>query len=300
MQPSLLDTTVMAARAEMREMGVPDPSLLFLCGTGLPTFVENAGVESTAGFRRHGSIALERVQTLPDPWRQGELTFGVLDSQQGPVNTWLIEDHSLEFAAQPGRPAFESALLIWIAAAAGAQVLVHTSAGGSLPGSPFEPGDLCIVSDYLNLSGGTPLLGLGESKLGPMFPDLTRLFSDTLMAAARRQADVLGITANTGIVAATTPVSLATPAEREWYRTAGADAWSQGLATPFLAAGHAGFEVLALVALIDAETPRNLKNGVDVPSMLAASEAVAPVLDDLLNHLAPLLASHAFQSSEVS
>lgn len=295
MNASLLDATVGAARSELRERGVPDPAVLFLCGTGLPTFASGADATGPSGFKRHGALALDDVQALTAPWRAAELVWGVIDAPGGPANVWLIEDASLEFAPGSERPAFEAGLLVWIAAAAGASVLVHTSAGGALPGSDFQAGELCIVDDYLNLSGRTPLLGVGESALGPLFPDLTRLFAGGLVTAARRQAEQLGISAEPGIAAAAAPVALATPAERQWFRSAGADVWAQGLQSPFLAAAHAGLEVLALIALIDGNSAR--EQGTSVEGLLNQADHVAPALDELIAHLAPIAAEYALQSA---
>lgn len=296
MTPSLLDSTVQVARGELRDLGVPDPALVFLCGTGLPTFAASTAPGDTSGFRRHGAVELTTVRSLPAPWNTGSLVHGVIDSPAGPATAWLLEDASLEFAPGRERPAFEGGLPIWLAAAAGARVLVHTSAGGALPGAELDVGDLCIVDDALNLSGSTPLLGVGESQLGPLFPDLTRLFSAHLTDVAKQQASLLGIDAGPGVVAATAPVALATPAERRWFRQAGADVWAQGLHVPYLAAGHAGLEVLALVAVIDGlqgDEAKALQAATDVPRLVDRSESVAPALDDLLTHLAPEVAEHA-------
>lgn len=208
---------------------------------------------------------------------------------------WLVEDPSLDAPVDPDSAPFERGFFAWLAAQAGARILVHTAAGGLVLESELETGDLCLVRDYLNLSGSSPLLGIGDSKLGPLFPDLTRLFSPSLLNTASRCAEALGVTATSAVIAATPPVSLATTAERGWFKTAGAEAWVQGIAGPFLAAAHAGLEVLSVIALIGAEGG---PCGTDVPSMLMASEAVAPGLDALIAALAVPAAEAALAVAE--
>jgi len=293
--PALLDASTLTARSELRDLGVPDPALLVLAGTGLPTWCGDIPNEA-ASFKVHGVLELSEVRALPDVWSQGQLVFGTVETAAGPASVWLLEDSGLEQAPAPDQPAFEPALPVWIAAAAGATVLVHTAAGGALAGAELEPGDLCVVEDYLNLSGSTPLLGVGESKLGPLFPDLSRLFDPGLLRAATQRAGQLGITANTGIAAASSPVALATPAERNWFRTAGADVWAQGLQAPYLAAAHAGLDALALIAIIDADA--GLDPSVDVQRLVARSEGTAAALDDLLAHVLPAAAEHALSAQE--
>jgi len=277
-----LDQAVLQVRSALRDLGVLDPALLFLLGSGLPTWCESPQPVAPAAFLREGTVDLNEVHGVPSLWRSCKLVFGSITTSAGPVPAWLLEDPSLDSPVEPGSAPFERGFFAWVAAQAGARIMVHTSAGGLVANSELETGDLCLVRDYLNLSGTTPLLGIGQSKLGPLFPDLTRLFSQSLLHFATERAEALGVKATQSVIAAASPVSLATPAERAWYKTAGAEAWVQGIAGPFLAAAHAGLEVLGIVALIGGEEPTP---GADVASMLLASDAAAAGLDALLAEL---------------
>lgn len=295
MSPSPLDVAVLSARSSLHDLGVPDPRLLFLFGAGMPAWCANEQPVAPTAFRRAGVVQLASVPGVPSLWHECELVFGTVTTAHGLVPCWLVEDPSLDAPVEPSSAPFERGFFAWLAAQAGARVLVHTAAGGLVLESELETGDLCVVRDYLNLSGTSPLLGIGASKLGPLFPDLTQLFSPSLLHSATRCAEALGVTATPAVIAATPPVSLATPAERAWYKTAGAEAWVQGIAGPFLAAAHAGLEVLAVVALIGAE---DSPGGTDVPSMLLASEAVAPGLDALVAELVVPAAEAALAAAE--
>jgi len=283
---SPLDVAVLEARSALVDLGVPDPALLFLCGTGLPSWSTSERPVAPAAFRRAGTLDLGGLPGFPSLWGGCQLIFGTVTCPEGPVHAWLVEDPSLDAPVEADAAPFERGFFAWLAAQAGARVLVHTAAGGLVQNSTLETGDLCLVRDYLNLSGSSPLLGIGDSKLGPLFPDLTQLFSRSLLGTAVQKANALGIQATPAVIAATAPVSLATRAERAWYQTAGAEVWVQGIAGPYLAAAHAGLEVLSIVALIGAEEPlATPRVGTDVQGLLLASEAAAPGLDALLAEL---------------
>ena len=278
-----LDETVFPLRERLRTAGVPDPDVLFLLATGV-------------GFlpgRLADALAVELGELCGEclPWDAQILHAGKL----GPVRAWMLEDVSgAPLEDEPTSP-WMRAMPVWLAAAAGASVCVHTSAGSALAGegeraSPSDrrvPG-LAVLSDHVNFSGTTPLLGLGESRLGPLFPDLSRLHHVGLRAAALERAEALGIPAWEAVAACTLGPALETRAERTMLARLGADVAVPDLATPLLAAGHAGLAVLALVAVTDARA-----DGADVKSVVAAAGVLQPALEDVLLALAPALAETA-------
>jgi len=270
-----LDETVFPLRERLRTAGVPDPRVLFLMGTGvgfLPGRLGDALV-----------VELGELCGACEPWNSQVLHTGRL----GALPVWLLEDVSDEpLLDEPASP-WVRAMPVWLAAAAGAVVCVHTSAGSALAHEPEGrlrvPG-LAALRDHINFSGTTPLLGLGESRLGPLFPDLTHLHHAGLRAAALERAEALGIPAEEAIAACTLGPALETRAERTMFARLGASVAVPNLAAPLLAAGHAGLAVLALVAMTDARA-----DGADVKSVVAAASRLQPALEDLLLALVPAL-----------
>lgn len=267
--PTALDETVFPLRERLRSAGVPDPRVLFLMGTG-------------AGFlpgrlREARELELGELCGECGPWHDQVLRTGGL----GALPAWFLDDVSGDPPPDEPTSPWMRALPVWLAAAAGAQVLVHTSAGSALAGFPGRAPGFALVRDHLNLSGQTPLLGLGESKLGPLFPDLTLLYHAGLRAAALARAEALGLAACEAIAAATLGPALETPAERAMLARLGAEVAVPNLATPLLAAGHAGLAAVALVAVTDADAPASLA------SLVAAAGALQPALEDLLVALVP-------------
>jgi len=281
-----LDDAIYAASKELRGRGAPEPDVLFLMATG----VDLLGTSYEVTWR----LPLESVAGAPRCWRG----LTLLAAETRTTCFWFLED-------APGDPQTGNApaqdelpwargFPCWLAACSGATVCVHTSAGYALPADDgvVRAGGLALVRDHINLSGGTPLFGLGESRLGPIFPDQTRVHHEGLRLLALRHGERLGIPLSEGVAACTAGPSIATRAERAFYARAGAHIAVQGLAAPLLAAAHAGLSCLALVAVIDADGETALE------SQLAAADSLAPALQDLLFALGPELGALARELRE--
>jgi len=271
-----LDAAVRGALAGLEAAGVPAPRALFLLGTG-------AGL-LPLGLKESRRIGLGEIAGVPEAWREVQLHAGNL----GGLACWMIEDAPgpPDRGALPAadEPPWVRGFPCWLAAAAGAAVLVHTSAGATLV-DDIPPGALAIVSDHVNLSGRTPLLGLAGSSLGPLFPDLTRLHHAGLRARAIATASRIGLAAHEAVAACSPGPALETPAERRFFARAGAQVVVQGLEGPLLAAAHAGLAVLAVVCVTDRG-----ESEADLGQIVASAEKIAPGLEDLLARLAPEIA----------
>jgi purine-nucleoside phosphorylase len=168
-----------------------------------------------------------------------------------------------------------------LAAAAGARTMVHTSAASSLRSS-LVVGTLAVITDHINLSGHTPLMGLGPTRLGPLFPDQTRLHHPGLQLRVEHHLKAMGHELGKGIGACMQGPSSLTPAEVDWLATTPADLAIQDCAGPWIAAAHAGLTLTALTCITDSgKTPLRM------PEILKAAEASAPLLEDLLTQLTP-------------
>ncbi|MEE2939193.1 MAG: hypothetical protein VX460_02290 [Planctomycetota bacterium] len=259
---STLDGAVTSAVAYAARAKLVAPSALFLLATGAERFA--TGLD---GLER---VPLATVDGVPGRWK----ALHLLVCQVNETTVWCIEDapEVLEGAADP---AWARAFPVWWAAACGAEVLIHSSAGTSLHESATA--GLAHVTDHINLSGSTPLEGLGESRLGPLFPDQTRVHDERLAALALEVAEASGDRLTGAVAACVHGPSVSTPAELRWQRAAGADLSVQDLAGPLVAAAHAGLPTLALCAVTDA-----IDGGRDLAALVEATVTQAPSLDRLL------------------
>jgi purine-nucleoside phosphorylase len=120
------------------------------------------------------------------------------------------------------------------AAAAGARALVLTNAAGALR-DDYHIGQPVLISDHLNLTGRSPLVG-------PQFVDMVDAYSPRLRALARNVEPALP----EGVYACLLGPQYETPAEIRMLRTLGADLVGMSTVHETIAARAAGLEVLAL------------------------------------------------------
>ncbi len=277
-----LDEAVAAAALEIERRAAPAPDVLFLMATGVHLFADR--------FVERAELPLSGIPGVFEPWAAEVLHIGRL----GGFRAWALND----VAGEPGfeeSPAWIQGFPVWLASACGASLAVHTSAGCVVSSPAALPiGGFALVRDHLNLSGRTPLLGIGESRLGPLFPDPSLLHHRDLRAAALERAAALGLPAAEAVAACTAGPALETRSERAMFARLGAEVAVQSLASPLLACAHAGLPVLAIVLVTDdGESP------MDVPRLLERAERSLPALEDLLfalvHDLEREVAAHASQ-----
>ena len=108
----------------------------------------------------------------------------------------------------------------------------------------FEPGELMLLSDHLNLTGTSPLIGpvVGDET---RFPDMSAAYDPELRSIVRATAEAQGTTLHEGVYAAMHGPAFETPAEIRMLRTLGADAVGMSTAP----------EVITAQALASAASP---------------------------------------------
>lgn len=146
----------------------------------------------------------------------------------------LYEGHSAEAVALPTR----------VMLALGARLLVVTNAAGALNRS-FEPGELMVIDDHINLLGVNPLVGRvheGEER----FPDMSRAYDPALQALAQEVALAHGIRMRRGVYLATLGPSYETPAEIRMMQRLGGDAVGMSTVPEVLVARARGVRVLGI------------------------------------------------------
>jgi len=159
-------------------------------------------------------------------------------------------------------------------------VLLTNAAGGCDPS--FRAGDFMIVTDHLNLTARSPLIGPNDDALGPRFPDMSAAYDSELRAAARAAAHDLGMTLREGIYAWLTGPSYETPAEIRMLRTLGASAVGMSTVPEVIALRHMGVRAAALSCIT------NLAAGMQATPLSHAEveETARSRRDDLLKLLA--------------
>ena len=130
----------------------------------------------------------------------------------------------------------------------GVETLIITNSCGAV-NKDFNPGELMLITDHLNLTGNNPLIGDNIDELGPRFPDASEIYTKQLRTIALKTAKKLNIKFNEGVYAWWTGPSYETPAEIKMIRTLGADAVGMSTVPESLVASHMNMQVLGISCL---------------------------------------------------
>jgi purine-nucleoside phosphorylase len=128
------------------------------------------------------------------------------------------------------------------------ETLFVTNAAGAV-NPDFEPGDLMLITDHLNLvgmAGPNPLRGPNLDDLGPRFPDMSQAYDRELGKHARSTAKENGINLQEGVYVGLAGPSFETPSDLRFLRAVGVDAVGMSTVPEVTVAQHAGQRVLGV------------------------------------------------------
>src|SRR3990170_1700712 len=167
--------------------------------------------------------------------------------------------------------------------ALGAQTLVVSNACGGM--NPlWEPGNLVLLSDHINLLGDNPLIGQNDDRLGPRFPDMSAPYDPELRALARAAALELGIVLREGVYVAVPGPNLETRAEYRMLRNMGADVVGMSTVPEVIVAAHAGMRALGISIITDQCLPDALEPA-DIGRIIETAARAEPSLTRLISAL---------------
>lgn len=187
------------------------------------------------------------------------------------------EGHSMEAVTFPVRAAIM----------AGARKVVLTNAAGGC-GDDIEPGDLVLITDHLNMSGISPLMGPNDDRLGPRFPDMTDIYTPELRRKAHAAAGLVGQILREGVYFWWHGPMFETPAEVRMAKMMGADLVGMSTVPEATAARHMGADVLAL-SLCTNRAAGMSGGRLSAEEVIEAAGAAADRLRALFNALLPTL-----------
>jgi purine-nucleoside phosphorylase len=182
----------------------------------------------------------------------------------------------------------EATILLRAVLGLGVETLVVTNAAGGL-NPAFDPGDVMLITDHINLSGDNPLIGPNIDRFGPRFPPLTDAYDPALRALALTSAERSGVALESGVYIMLAGPSYETRAEMRMLRTLGADAVGMSTAHEVIVARHAGVRVLGF-SLITNKATDDVEAGATHEEVIEMGRLGAARLVTLLSDLLPRLA----------
>jgi purine-nucleoside phosphorylase len=206
------------------------PKIGIILGSGLGNFVDQVSDKIVIPYK---DIPFFKITTVEG--HAGQLIFGNIKGVQivvlqGRVHAY--EGHSMEEVVFPVR----------LLAMLGISILILTNAAGGI-NLKYQPGDLVIIKDHINLMGKNPLIGPNQSEWGPRFPDMSHAYNLELKDILEETAKSLGQPLQLGVYAGVLGPSYETPAEIKMIRILGADMVGMSTIPETIAANHLGLRV---------------------------------------------------------
>ena len=257
----------------VRSRSSTEPKVGLILGSGLNALAE--------AVRSADVIPYPEIPHFPKPTVEGHvgrLVMGTLEDTQVMIMQGRV--HFYE-----GYPMSQVVFPVRVMQVMGIETLIVTNAAGGLDPA-FQPGDLMLITDHLNLvgmAGSNPLFGPNDPSLGPRFPDMSQAYDPELARMAVEVAQQHDIPLHQGIYAGLAGPSFETPAEIRFLRIIGADAVGMSTVTEVTVARHGGIRVLGVsgisnVALAEPDADHETSH----EEVLAAGQQIVPRLSALI------------------
>jgi purine-nucleoside phosphorylase len=254
-------------RAKIRQT----PKVGLILGSGLGSLAE--AVEQAQKLP-YSTLPAFPVSTVEG--HVGQFVFGELEGQ--PVVVMQGRLHYYE-----GYSMAEVTLPIRVMQMLGIEILIVTNAAGAV-NPEFDPGDVMLISDHLNLigmAGLTPLRGPNLAEFGPRFPDMGRAYDRDLSRTVQEIALEKQMTLRKGVYACLAGPSFETPADLRFLRGIGVDAVGMSTVPEVTIARHGGIRALGLSGI---SNKANLDGNTLTTheEVLAAGQLIVPKLETLV------------------
>lgn len=220
--------------AEMR------PKVALVLGSGLSHFAEELK---------------ERKETLVLPFSEiPNFASSTVIGHKGEIICTVVDDKwpAIIFSGRvhyyEGYEPSQVVLSIRILGLLGIKNLILTNACGAIR-EEYEPGQLMIIKDHINLTGTSPLIGPNLDEIGPRFVDMSCAYDKEYIQIAKKAAENAGIKSHEGVYAAVTGPCYETPAEVRMLKLLGADAVGMSTVFETIIARHMGMKVLGISCL---------------------------------------------------
>jgi len=267
----LLFDRIQEAAAVVRGRSRVEPEVAIILGTGLGGLADEISVDASIPYESLPGFPLSTVES-----HAGRLLLGRMGKR--PVVAMQGRFHRYE-----GYGLAEVTFPVRVMRALGAQTLVVSNACGGM--NPlWQPGDLVLLSDHINLLGDNPLIGANDDRLGPRFPDMSDPYDAELRALTRTLAADLGIRLREGVYVAVPGPNLETRAEYRMLRAMGADVVGMSTVPEVIVASHAGMRTVGISIITDQCLPDALEPA-NIARIIDTAKRAEPSLARLIARL---------------
>ena len=247
------------------------PRVGIILGSGLGGLAANVEEAAVLPFQELPGWPLSTVIG-----HQGHLVLGHMEGQPVAVMQGRVHYYEGYSMAEVGLP-------VRVLQRLGIEILIVTNAAGAVnPG--YEPGDVMLIKDHVNLigmAGLNPLRGPNLDVFGPRFPDMSQPYDRALGGMARKVAESENLLLHEGVYISLAGPSFESPADLRFLRGIGADAVGMSTVPEVIVARHGGTRVLGFSGIsnkanLDGDTVTSHEE------VLAAGQLIVPKLTTLI------------------
>ena len=267
-----------SADALRSRLGGFQPRVLLILGSGLGDLGDQVTDPIAVPYRD-----VPHMKHSSAPGHQGRFLFGKLAGQDVAVMQGRLHTYEGYLPRDVAYPVRVLRLL-------GAETLVVTNAAGAV-NTAFQPGDIMLITDHIQLFGTGPLCGENAEEFGPRFPDVSRIYTPELQTLARRAAAALDVPLREGVYMYFPGPQFETPAEVRAARTLGADAVGMSTVPETITAAHCGMRVLGFTLCTNMAAgvlPQPLTGEEVLEAAQEAGPRFTALVKECLNGLEPL------------
>ena len=273
----IAEATDVVRRRLADEPALASPQLALVLGSGLGGVVDLLDAEPRV------RLSYRNIPNVPGSTVEGHAGELIAGAVRG-IPAVILSGRAHPYEGYSHR---EATMLLRAVLALGVETVVLTNAAGGL-NPDFEPGDIMLIADHLNLSGENPLLGPNLDRFGPRFPPMTDAYDASMRRAAREAGERTGVTLREGVYVMLSGPAYETRAEMRMLRAIGGDAVGMSTAHETIVARHADRRVLGF-SLITNKATEDVETGATHEEVIEMGRAGATALVTLLGDLLPRL-----------
>ena len=217
------------------------PTIGIILGSGLGSLVDMMEERTVIPYKEIPNFPQSHVEGHAGNLVIGRIGQEIIAAMQGRFHYY--EGFTMKEVTYP----------IYVMKILGIENLIVTNACGGI-NRDFAPGDLMLLTDYINMLGNNSLIRENDERFGVRFPDMSEAYSRELMQKAERTAERLGLSYQKGVYAIFSGPCYETAAEIRAYERLGADAIGMSTVPETIAADYLGMKVLGIACITNMAT----------------------------------------------
>jgi len=246
----------------LHEKGFVHPELGIVLGTGLGKLVDEITIEKEIAY-----ADIPHFPTATVEFHSGKLIYGILSGKK-------IIVMSGRFHLYEGYSFWEITYGIRVMQGLGIAHLLISNAAGAI-NLDYKKGDLMLITDHINLQGGSPIAFKKAKEFGNIFADMLEPYSTDLNIKIREVAQKNKINLHEGVYASVVGPQLETRAEYRMLQILETDAVGMSTVPEVIVAKQLDLPCAAISVLTDECDPKNL-HPINIDEIIAIAGNAEP------------------------